>query len=110
MRFPVCLLDGASALNDIYRIVSSLAGAGVTGDLNCRRQFMPADIKTFSAAQGPLRKPLGEIFVERGLLTAVSVQRLVEHAKSKNIRVGELLEVIGLVTPEELAEALAVQY
>jgi CheY-like chemotaxis protein len=56
------------------------------------------------------RKPLGQIFVQRGLLTEVSVQRLVEHAQSKNIRLGELLEVIGLITPEELAEALATQY
>jgi CheY-like chemotaxis protein len=60
--------------------------------------------------EGPLRKPLGSIFVEKGLLTETSVQRLIAHAKSKKMRVGELLEVIGLVTPEELAEALAVQY
>jgi CheY-like chemotaxis protein len=57
-----------------------------------------------------IRKPLGQIFVERALLTEVSVMRLVAHAKSKDIRLGELLEVIGLVTPEELAEALATQY
>lgn len=72
---------------------------------------MAGDVNTLGASpQNPNRKPLGEIFVERGLLTAVSVQRLVEHAKRKNLRMGELLEVIGLVTPEELAEALAVQY
>ena len=70
---------------------------------------MTADTKTLSTPL-PTRKPLGEIFVERGLLTRVSVERLVAHAKSKNIRLGELLEVIGLVTPEELAEALAIQY
>lgn len=69
---------------------------------------MTADVKPLTTSQG--RKPLGEIFVERGLLTRISVERLIAHAKSKNIRLGELLEVIGLVTPEELAEALAVQY
>jgi CheY-like chemotaxis protein len=72
---------------------------------------MTADIKTLPAPVLPqARKPLGQIFVERGLLTEVSVQRLVAHAKFKNIRLGELLEVIGLVTPDELAEALATQY
>jgi len=72
---------------------------------------MTAHIKTpGSPAQDNTRKPLGQIFVERGLLTEISVQRLVAHAKSKNIRLGELLEVIGLITPEELAEALATQY
>lgn len=72
---------------------------------------MVTNIKTLgAAAQSPARKPLGEIFVERGLLTEIAVERLCVHARSKNIRVGELLEVIGLITPEELAEALAVQY
>lgn len=72
---------------------------------------MTADTKTITASSHPQhRKPLGAIFVERGLLTEVSVLRLVNHAKSKNIRLGELLEVIGLITPEELAEALAIQY
>ncbi|UFS70524.1 response regulator [Geomonas sp. RF6] len=72
---------------------------------------MSADIKTISPnpQQGP-HKRLGEIFVERGLLTDISVARLVQHAKSKEMRLGELLEVLGLVTPEELAEALTIQY
>jgi CheY-like chemotaxis protein len=72
---------------------------------------MAAEIKTLSAPpQSQPRKPLGEIFVEQKLLTEISVLRLVEHAKIKNIRLGELLEVIGLITPKELAEALAIQY
>ena len=70
---------------------------------------MTADIKPLSTLS-QTRKPLGEICVERGLLTKVSVDRLIAHAKSKGIRLGELLEVIGLITPEELAEALAIQY
>ena len=72
---------------------------------------MTAEIKTLTAPSPTrTRQPLGEIFVQRGLLTDVSVQRLVAHAINKNIRLGELLEVIGLITPDELAEALATQY
>jgi CheY-like chemotaxis protein len=72
---------------------------------------MAADIKTLNAPLNEQdRKPLGQIFVERGLLTEVSVQRLIQHARQKGIRLGELLEVIGLITPDELAEALATQY
>jgi CheY-like chemotaxis protein len=71
---------------------------------------MAADVKVLTSASTKSSKPLGEIFVERGVLTSVSVQRLIDHAKSKHIRLGELLEVIGLVSPEELAEALAAQY
>ncbi len=68
---------------------------------------MTADIRTIN---GEGRKKLGEIFVERGLLTEVTVLRMVEQARSKNIRLGTYLESLGLITPEELAEALAVQY
>ena len=72
---------------------------------------MSADVKILGVLpSSEPRKRLGEIFVERNLLTEVSVQRLVAHAQSKNIRLGELLEVIGLITPIELAEALAAQY
>jgi CheY-like chemotaxis protein len=69
---------------------------------------MTADIHTIEG--GSRRKMLGEIFVERGLLTEVAVQRMVVQARSKELRFGTFLEHIGLVTPEELAEALAAQY
>lgn len=69
---------------------------------------MTAEIHTI--CDGSSRKMLGEIFVERGLLSEVSVQRMVDHARSKKIRFGTFLEQVGLITPEELAEALAIQY
>lgn len=69
---------------------------------------MTAKIHTIGS--GSQRKKLGEIFVERGLLTETAVQRMVAQARSKNLRFGTFLEHIGLITPEELAEALAIQY
>jgi CheY-like chemotaxis protein len=64
-------------------------------------------VKTGSATR---RKRLGEIFVEQGVLTTVSVQRMVVQAKNKGVRFGAFLEHIGLITPEELADGLASQY
>jgi CheY-like chemotaxis protein len=69
---------------------------------------MTAEIHTIG--DGSLRKMLGEIFVERGLLTKVAVERMVAQARSKEFRFGSFLEHIGLITSEELAEALAMQY
>ncbi|HEY6871298.1 MAG TPA: response regulator [Geobacteraceae bacterium] len=69
---------------------------------------MTAEIHTIGGDGN--RKMLGEIFVKEGLLTEVTVKRMVEQARSKNIRFGDFLEHIGLVTSEELAEALAIQY
>ncbi len=67
-------------------------------------------VDTQNTGGGSQRKKLGEIFVERGLLTEVAVQRMVVRAKDKGLRLGAYLEHIGLITPEELAEGLAVQY
>lgn len=67
-----------------------------------------ADTNTSGGGEG--RRKLGEIFVERGLLTEVTVLRMVAQARCKGYRFGTYLERLGLVTPEELAEALADQY
>lgn len=56
------------------------------------------------------RKKLGEIFVEKGIVTVRTVERALSRAKAHNRRLGELLEDMGLVTGEELRDALAVQY
>lgn len=56
------------------------------------------------------RKKLGEILVEKGLVTWPTVERLLPLCKKSGIRFGNLLEELGLVTSQELAQALAVQY
>ncbi|MBM2838535.1 MAG: Histidine kinase [Deltaproteobacteria bacterium] len=56
------------------------------------------------------RKKLGDIFVEKGIVTEKTVERTLFLAQAHNRRLGELLEDMGLVTGEELADALAVQY
>lgn len=56
------------------------------------------------------RKRLGEIFVEDGILTEQTVQRMLVLAKRLNKRFGTLLEDLGLIDGFELAAALAKQY
>lgn len=55
-------------------------------------------------------KKLGEILVEKGILTPKSVSRTLEIAKRQKKRFGMTLEDMELVTGEELAEALAQQH
>lgn len=56
------------------------------------------------------KKKLGEIFVARGILSQLTVERLVAYARKKGKRFGTVLEELELVTPDELAQALAQQY
>ncbi|HEY5973310.1 MAG TPA: response regulator [Geobacteraceae bacterium] len=56
------------------------------------------------------RKKLGEILVEQRLLSARSVERLLPRALQHNKKLGMVLEELGLITGEELTNALAVQF
>lgn len=56
------------------------------------------------------RKLLGEIFVDKGLITRKTLERTLARSKRLKRRLGGLLEEMELITGEELAEALAEQY
>lgn len=56
------------------------------------------------------RKRLGEIFVASGLITEKTLERALARSKRQKKKVGTVLEEIEMVTGEELASALAVQY
>jgi CheY-like chemotaxis protein len=56
------------------------------------------------------RKRLGEIFVEHGIITEKTVERMLCRAKLLNQRFGTVLEDMELVTGQELANALGEQY
>lgn len=56
------------------------------------------------------RKKLGEIFIESGILTEKTVERMLAVSKRLNKRFGTVLEELGLIDGDELAAALAAQY
>lgn len=56
------------------------------------------------------RKMLGEILIEKGIVTATTVERMLVQASSSNQRLGWFLADRGLITGEELAAALAEQF
>src|SRR4051812_34253684 len=55
-------------------------------------------------------KKLGEIFIEKGLITEKTLERALARAKRQNKKLGYVLEEIEVVTGEEMASALAIQY
>lgn len=55
-------------------------------------------------------KRLGEIFVEQGIITVKTLERVLARSKVLNQRFGMVLEEMELVTDDELAAALAIQY
>lgn len=56
------------------------------------------------------RQRLGDIFVEQGLITPVTAERVFQKSKQLNRRFGTVLEDLELITSAELAAALAIQY
>lgn len=74
--------------------------------------FNHADISRFHGAYNMMQphKRIGEILVESQILSAKTVERVLPRAMRSNIKLGMALEEIELITPEELASALAKQF
>lgn len=56
------------------------------------------------------RKRLGEIFIENGILSEKTVERMLRVSRRLDKRLGVVLVELELVTGDELAAALATQY
>lgn len=55
-------------------------------------------------------RQLGDILVQTGIISDKTLQRALEVQKKKKIRLGAALEKMGVLSEEELAEALARQF
>ena len=53
---------------------------------------------------------LGEILIQQNILTPVIVERILKIADATRRRLGQTLEDLGLLTGEEIAKALAIQF
>lgn len=58
----------------------------------------------------PLRRPLGEIFVERGLATEEQLEAALEEQRRSGSKLGEILVSQGILSRLDLAGALADQW
>jgi CheY-like chemotaxis protein len=56
------------------------------------------------------RKKLGEILIQQNILTPLLVNRIIRISNATHRRFGQTLEDLGLITGEEIAQALAIQY
>src|SRR5580700_9189781 len=56
------------------------------------------------------QKKLGEILIEWGIITQKEVTKALEHAKAKNLRIGEALVALNLCGEVNVYKALAQQH
>jgi len=56
------------------------------------------------------RKKVGEILIEGNILSASTVERVLSRATKLNKKLGVVLEEMGLITEDELTNALAIQF
>lgn len=57
-----------------------------------------------------MKKHLGDLLVEAGIITVITLERALERQKGSNKRLGVVLEEMGVITGDELVNALASQY
>jgi len=55
------------------------------------------------------KKQLGDLLVEAGIITSITIQRALERQKNNGGRLGEILEEMGVITQEELIKSLSQQ-
>lgn len=61
-------------------------------------------------AKRNIKKPIGDIMVERGLISAQQLDEAMTHAQVKKGQVGRSLTLLGFLNEEEVAMALTSQY
>ena len=57
-----------------------------------------------------VKKQLGELLIERGIITKSQLDKSLEVQKAKGGLLGQILVVLGFTKEEEIAQALTVQY
>jgi len=57
----------------------------------------------------PVRKRLGELLVETGLLSEENLTRALSEQRTRRKRLGEVIVALGMATEEEIAQALSIQ-
>ena len=57
-----------------------------------------------------VKKQLGELLIERGVVTRAQLEKALQVQKEKGGLLGQILVVLGYTKEEEIAQALTVQY
>jgi len=57
-----------------------------------------------------INKPLGELLLERELITSSQLEKALRHQREKGGLVGEVLVSLGFVEESDIAYALSIQY
>lgn len=57
-----------------------------------------------------ITKRIGEVLLERGVITAKELEKAIAHQKEQGGLMGQVLIFLGFVTEEEIALALTAQY
>jgi type IV pilus assembly protein PilB len=67
------------------------------------------DVMSIDDEPEPLRRPLGEILVDRGAITSADVDAALAVQQSSDLRLGEILLQLDLLLPQVVVDALASQ-
>ncbi|MBL7155573.1 MAG: hypothetical protein ISS90_00330 [Candidatus Omnitrophica bacterium] len=57
-----------------------------------------------------VKKQLGELLIERGVITRAQLEKALQVQKEKGGLIGQVLVLLGFTKEEEIAQALTVQY
>lgn len=106
------LVDGmtlpAHKVEEALETQKKLKSKPLGGILVEQNKIAPADIERALAAQKKKRKQIGEILIEAELIRESDLQFALEaQKKNRDMKIGEILIKMGVVTEEEVTSSLA---
>lgn len=105
-EFNVSRVELASVLAEQWAAVERSARSDTVDSRPARPEPVAAEVSSAET----VRRPLGEIFVERGLATTEQLEAALEAQRERGGKLGEILVEQGVLTRLDLAGALADQW
>jgi hypothetical protein len=107
-------LMGSFALMPLLDVVDFLARRRATGSLTCERGTARKAVHfiegvAISATSNDPREYLGQLLINFGHIDEAELAKAFRTQEETHIRLGRVLEMVGLVTPETIRETLAIK-
>jgi hypothetical protein len=107
-------LMGTFALMPLQDVVEFLARRKVTGNLTCergtiRKSLLILEGVAVGASSNDPREYLGQLLMNFGHISEEQLTKAFETQEETKVRLGKVLTMVGLVTPEIIRETLALK-
>ena len=109
LRLGRVVLEGVDEVVELLGAVEHGANLAVSGQRPLEAGLVAADTPFVDAAH-EIRRPLGQVLVDQGLITAEQLEQALAVQSDTEKQLGEVLVMLGFISPGVVANGLAEQH